>query len=133
MHSQLRYIRRSAQRTWYNSPDADLYLWMQGEHIHQFEFCYSKGWHEKSIRWQPQQGCKKMCVDDGEGSLWRKQSAILKTCEGNQGSIKSGWQEAARAFRLASEDLPLQLRHFVLTVLTKELMQGAPIKTTIRP
>ena len=127
MHSQLRHIRNTAQRHWYNSPDADLYLWIQGDNIHQFEFCYDKGWHEKSIRWQQQKGCQKTCVDDGEGSLWHKQSAILKACG------RANWQEAARAFRLASEDLPLQLRHFILNALTKELMQVAPRKTTIRP
>lgn len=128
MHSQLRYIcsRDTDQRSWFNSPDADLYLWYQGQTIQKFEFCYNKGWHEQSIRWQAQQACKKMCVDDGESAARHKQACILTACG------QPNWQAAARAFRLASENLPLTLRHFILNILTKELVQIAPIKTTIR-
>lgn len=129
MQSQLRQIhtQNANQRTWFNSPDADLYLWMDSGEIRRFEFCYNKGWHEQSIRWQYQQTCQKMCVDDGEANLWHKQAAILTACG------RPNWQEAARAFRLASEDLPAPLRHFILNILTKELVQLVPRKTTIRP
>ncbi len=129
MHSQLRYIRTRDldQRSWFNSPEADLYLWHQNEAVIKFEFCYNKGWHEQSIRWQDGQSCKKMCVDDGESNPRHKQASILMACG------QPNWQAAARAFRLSSERLPLELRHFILNILTKELMQIAPIKTTIHP
>lgn len=123
MFSQLRQIMRQSpqhrHRDWYNSSNADLYVWKKDGNIQQFEFCYNKGLHEKSIRWQlaeKHSHCQKMCVDDGESGFHSKRSAILKACG------KPNWQEAAHAFRLVSRELPLALRHFILCQLTNELM-----------
>lgn len=110
-------------REWFTCPDADLYIWRDSDGIRQFEFCYNKGRHEQSIRWERGRGCVKMCVDDGESTAHNKRSAILKACGG------ANWQQAAREFRLCSRDLPLELRHFVLTQFTNQLMTPSPAQS----
>lgn len=132
MSSQLRQIQRQSpqhsHRLWYNCPDADLYLWKAAGDIERFEFCYDKGVHEKSIRWQHQSGCNKMCVDDGEDNARHgKRSAILQACGA------PNWQAAARHFRLHSQQLPLAIRHFILVHITNELMTSRPLSSKIRP
>jgi hypothetical protein len=77
--SHVRQIEGERRRRWFQSPDADLIVWYEGDGaIYGFQLCYDRRSDERALTWTPEHGFAHNRIDDGEGiGLGYKRTPIL--------------------------------------------------------
>lgn len=63
-------------RRWFTNEHSDLYVWLEGDAISAFEFCYDKHRNEHVLRWSSAKGFSHAHIDDGEQNILKKSTPI---------------------------------------------------------
>ena len=108
----IRQIPGEKRRRWFTSVDMDLIIWFNADHNpSNFELCYNKQTHEKSLRWSAS-GIEHSAVDGGENTPGRyKSTPVLREASRfDADKIKS-------LFAVECTSLPADIVEFVMSAL----------------
>lgn len=104
--------KQGAERRWFASEAADLYIWQDKKGgIEGFEYCYRIRAAEFSLRWRSESGFEHARVDDGEPSPFKNNTPVTLSF------MAPNWGVVAKHFREHGKSLEEVLYNFILNKL----------------